>query len=709
MSRSFLLSIWMISSISTFAGTIKVFSLPDKGTDLASGISLSNNYLCALSFGSGDEPLSINGVPFQHVHLNGRGAYSNADFSMFNGKDTNYGGTWSIFGALGGKAIFRDIASGGIEGQADGAMSSLLANISFIYAAPWDLTNGSTVSMSFGALTVGKKYSLRYYYRQWNKDRYINFGFCGEGTEEEYAGNPIDLDAGGAAFVEYAFIAATEKVTMRMEVVAPGNGPHFYGVTLQQFNTGIGTHGGYEKSAATWTTNFPSKYGVGWWIWDSETRDQQTCRFWKSFVIPNTAPVRSAVLRISADNYYQVLLDGQKVGQGSEWRSITEYDLSLLLESGPHVLAVEGVNDFGAAGVILGLRVQLKDGQSITVDSDSSWRIVPNTETDWATKFKPSPSWRKAKIVSAAGVYPWISDWGEWGTSVFRATQPQRVITHFWQQSWFQMTLACFLIISVTTVIYLIGRLVMQSKEQLAIQRERARIARDLHDDIATGLTQLVVFGEKTKMLFRPCSEVQPGLDEICLKTRRLLVSLRETVWVVNSQRDSIRDLVFYICDYTEAFLSPTTIRCSFDVITDMPVLPCDMTIRRNLLLGVKEALCNAVKYSEASELKLSIYKQRNEIVVSVQDNGKGFDPTTASKERNGLLNMEQRAKDAGGTCWLVSKPGAGCLVEFRVPLHRISRFRLWRKRLEKSDSDLVTLSPNASASGPAERPKYNP
>jgi signal transduction histidine kinase len=703
-----LLATWIISTVSTVAGTITVFSLPDKGTDLASGISLSNTYLCALAFGTSDQPISVNGVPFQQVHLNGRGDGSKTDPCLFSGKDTCHGGTWSVLGVFGGETGFSDNGPGGVEGQADGAMSSLLGQMAFVRSGWWGLTNGSTFTMTLGGLTVGVKYSLRYYYRQWNKERFINFSFCGEGAEEEYAGNPLDLDAGGAAFIDYDFIAAARQVTMRMEVIAPGNGPHIYGVTLQSLSGGPGQHGGYEKSAAFWTTNFPSKYGVGWWIWASETREQQTCRFWKSFVIPNTSRVRSATLHISADNYYQVFLDGQNVGRGSDWRITTEYDLKMLLGAGTHVLAVEGVNDFGPAGVILGLGVQLENGQWIKISSDSSWRVVPNTESDWETKLNASPSWPKARIEGAAGSYPWVSDW-EWGTAVFRAVPLQPVVVHFWQRVWFQITLASLLVILAATVIYLISRLVMQSKERLAIRRERARIARDLHDDLAAGLTQLVVYGEKTKMQLQSCPEIQPGLDEICLKTRRLLVSLRETVWVVNSQRDSLRDLVFYICDYTEAFLSPTTIRCSFDVTTDLPVLPCDMTIRRNLLLGVKEALCNAVRYSEASELKLRIYTESNEIIVLVQDNGKGFDPTTTGKGRNGLLNMHQRAKDAGGRCRLVSLPGSGCEVEFRVPLHGTSQFRLWNKKTVEVDSDRVTLSPKTSVSEVAEFPEYNP
>ena len=96
-------------------------------------------------------------------------------------------------------------------------------------------------------------------------------------------------------------------------------------------------------------------------------------------------------------------------------------------------------------------------------------------------------------------------------------------------------------------------------------------------------------------------------------------------------------------------------------------------------MLAVKEGLCNAVKYSQATELHLQISQNANEIVVKIEDNGVGFDVAVAKNERNGLSNMKQRTQDAGGTCNIISEPGTGCRVEFRVPVSHLGRFRLWR------------------------------
>ena len=108
------------------------------------------------------------------------------------------------------------------------------------------------------------------------------------------------------------------------------------------------------------------KAGVGSWIWDQQMADRQQVRFVRAFEIPRGAEVTSARLRMTADNSYQVFLDGQPVGAGGDWRVLIEYDLKLLLHPGEHVLAVNALNDFDVAGLLLGLRVELSDGRVIS-------------------------------------------------------------------------------------------------------------------------------------------------------------------------------------------------------------------------------------------------------------------------------------------------------------------------------------------------------
>jgi signal transduction histidine kinase len=176
-------------------------------------------------------------------------------------------------------------------------------------------------------------------------------------------------------------------------------------------------------------------------------------------------------------------------------------------------------------------------------------------------------------------------------------------------------------------------------------------------------------------------------VDKLCEKARSLSRSMNEIIWGVNSQRDTLHAVASYICKYAETFLQTTSIRCRFDIEEEMSDLPCDMGMRRNLFLAVKEALNNAVQHSKATELVLSIHRQGQSVVVVMEDNGEGFDPALADQERNGLSSMRQRAAEAGGVCHVISQPGAGCRVEFVVPLVCATRLhsnllsRFWKRR----------------------------
>jgi signal transduction histidine kinase len=123
--------------------------------------------------------------------------------------------------------------------------------------------------------------------------------------------------------------------------------------------------------------------------------------------------------------------------------------------------------------------------------------------------------------------------------------------------------------------------------------------------------------------------------------------------------------------------LKPTSIQCLFEVDAEMSPAAFNLPLRRSLLMAIKETLNNAIKHSEATELRLKLHWPGQRLVMVVQDNGKGFDPAVVNLERNGLTNMNQRMQELGGSCHVSSRPGQGCRVEFNVPLRRPRR-SLW-------------------------------
>jgi signal transduction histidine kinase len=412
---------------------------------------------------------------------------------------------------------------------------------------------------------------------------------------------------------------------------------------------------------------------LGQWIWAEETHDKQTCRFWRQFDIPKETQVAHAQLRITADDAYTLFLDGRELGRGSDWHTVSVYDLTWLLPSGPHVLAVEGFNDLDRAGVILGFHASLANGQSVEVASDKSWRIVPNSESHWQTRRRASDNWPAATIVGEIGRIP-------------RWKEPQQFVNlppylplsvHFWETGWFQIVLLASSALAGLTSLYLMMQLAVQSRAHRLLRLERARIARDIHDDLGARLTQLLLTGEEAQTKLPAESETRGQFGQICDNARNVLEAIDEVVWVVNSQRDTLGDFVIYVCKYAESFLRSASVRCRFDIQRELPDTSLDLPLRRNLLLAIKEALSNAVKHSGASEVTVRLRLQGRALITAVEDNGCGFDAAHINTGRHGLKNMMAHMNDLGGLCHVESAPGAGCRIEFDIPLSS-TRWHPW-------------------------------
>jgi two-component sensor histidine kinase len=411
---------------------------------------------------------------------------------------------------------------------------------------------------------------------------------------------------------------------------------------------------------------------LGQWIWTTNSYDKQTCRLRRVFDIPTGAKIIDASIHITVDNGYTLFLDGHEIGRGSDWRTVTRYDVTRLLGPGAHLIAVEGFNDRLEGGLIFGLNIELAQGEPIKVKSDDKWMVVPVGGKNWQQRKSAEPGSFPAVVVGSIHSPPW--DKWPMGMATLPALRP--VVVHFWQRGWFQLTLVIVCLLALTFCLGLWARLMAQSKAQKFLQLERTRIARDIHDDLGAQLTQLLLLGEVAQREHPGGSPARAQFTEICDRGRELAHAMDEVVWAVNSQRDTVRDFTSYACKYAQIFLGATAIRCRLDVQPEIPATSFDLPVRRNLLLAVKEALNNAAKHSQANELFLRIHRSGQKLSVVVEDNGRGFDAALAVGERNGLTNMWQRMGEIGGTCEITSETGQGCRVAFSVPLPRDSRRR---------------------------------
>lgn len=438
--------------------------------------------------------------------------------------------------------------------------------------------------------------------------------------------------------------------------------------------------------------------GLGRWIWTTNFADKQTCRLWRAFTIPVTNAVRKANLLITADNSYRLYLDGREIGQGGNWNGLTDYDLTWLLTPGPHVLAVEAFNDGLEGGIIAGLHAQLANGERLHLLSDKSWRVAPEHARRWQHRSQADPSWPPAREVGVVGQFPW---WRR-PASILSPPPLRPVEFHFWQSGWFLSGVLAVCAVALALSVRLAAKLAVQTRAQKLLERERARIARDIHDDLGSALTQLVLQGEVAQTEFPPGSTARAKLDQLCDRARNVSHALEEVLWVVNSKRDTLRDFSSYVCKYAQSFLSPTPIRCRLDVQSGLPAMEFDLPVRRGLFLAVKEALNNAAKHSGATELFLRVHRGGDNLVVEVEDNGRGFDAAIPRNEGNGLVNMQQRLQEMGGACAVISAPGAGCQVQFIVPLTRATTHHTpwWRRLFQRRRGpapDAATVSASES------------
>jgi signal transduction histidine kinase len=217
-----------------------------------------------------------------------------------------------------------------------------------------------------------------------------------------------------------------------------------------------------------------------------------------------------------------------------------------------------------------------------------------------------------------------------------------------------------------------------QLEQQRVVERERMRIAQDMHDDIGSKLTKISFLSERAKMESGGNGAVAGQIESIATTSRELLQTLDEIVWAVNPRNDSLEHLAAYLSHYADEYFQNTEVQCEMRLPRDLPHYPLSAELRHNLFLAFEEVLNNALKHSGASSVGIEMMASPQGFQINVTDNGQGFDVAAAQAERpanvgrrggNGLVNMRQRLSVVGGECVVRSQPGKGTTVSLRIPL----------------------------------------
>ena len=260
-----------------------------------------------------------------------------------------------------------------------------------------------------------------------------------------------------------------------------------------------------------------------------------------------------------------------------------------------------------------------------------------------------------------------------------------KVLPHFYEAWWFWPAIVFLALVAVSVAVrqVVVRRLHRQLEElerQRAVERDRARIAKDIHDDLGAGLTQITLLSELARR--EPSSQAEGHLDRISDSARKLTRRIDEIVWAVDPQHDTLNGLMDYISAFTEDFLRTAGIRCRMDMPAVLPSLQLPAELRYNLFLALKEALNNVVKHARATEVRLGLRLENNGFTLVLQDNGQGMlsRAPNGNGDRimagHGLPNLQTRLATIGGRCFVNSVPGQGTRVEFAVQFANDGEFR---------------------------------
>lgn len=294
---------------------------------------------------------------------------------------------------------------------------------------------------------------------------------------------------------------------------------------------------------------------------------------------------------------------------------------------------------------------------------DQDWIDAGNRRTAYYNNTPPGNYTFRVVACNSDGI------WNETGATINLTLQP-----HFWQTWWLKslLAIACVSVVA-TGARYATKRRLQWKLERLeqqhAVEKERLRISQDIHDDVGSRLTEILLLTDLTQKNAASAQQVNNHVGTIANVTREIVSHLDAIVWTVSPENDFLDRSASYIYEQVETYFSMTSIRCRWDIPEELPHWPLSSDVRHNIFMVIRETLNNIVKHSAASEVRFCLKLQGNLLSITISDNGKGFAIETISSTGNGLLSMKNRMTSIGGKFTLRSSPGKGSEVQVEIAL----------------------------------------
>jgi signal transduction histidine kinase len=267
------------------------------------------------------------------------------------------------------------------------------------------------------------------------------------------------------------------------------------------------------------------------------------------------------------------------------------------------------------------------------------------------------------------------------GWNAAPAALPLILRPHFWETPQFYAGSALFAALVVIQTLRVVAKRraaleFARLERKRAVDAERARISKDLHDDLGANLTQIALLSELAKAdLGRP-AQVGEHLEQIFTSAQDVARTMDEIVWAVNPAHDTLDSFIAHIVNLAQDLARSAGLRFRIEAPVQLPATPLSTSVQHHLYLAVKEAMHNVIRHAAATQLRLGVTIGPEHLTIVVEDDGRGFDPTSNSVSHgaDGWLNLPARMTELGGKCLRRSAPGAGTTVELRVPLAALPR-----------------------------------
>jgi len=251
------------------------------------------------------------------------------------------------------------------------------------------------------------------------------------------------------------------------------------------------------------------------------------------------------------------------------------------------------------------------------------------------------------------------------------------IIPPFWKKWPFRVL--SFLLLAIA--IYLLIRQYLRRKiqtelvavqQQNEIEKERSRIASDMHDDLGSDVTRISMLSRLIQNESTPQEHVRDHSKKIIQTSNEILQKMDEIIWALNSSNRRIENLFSYIHGFAFDYFERSNVSYHVSIAENLPEIAMSAIQRRNIFLVVKESLNNIIKHAAATSVEIRLEADGNGIIITISDNGSGFQHQELPPGRNGIRNMKKRLSEIKGTLEISSTPGKGTEIVIRVPVTQI-------------------------------------